>query len=296
MLVIAKHIVTTLSEPIRFIDYCCGLFTQLPSRSSVKKAIKRNHLTLNNKACEYGRFLKKGDEICLIENEASAIKEFKLELDIIYEDDYLAVIDKPSGFVVSGNQFKTIANALSYNLKRSTQTDALLKPKPIHRLDAPTSGLLIIAKTAKALMALGQMLEQKNIQKTYNAIAIGELKGKGLIDDLIEDHIALTEYESLKCIRSLRNESLSLLRLSPKTGRTHQLRIHLANLGHSIVGDKLYGPPGKTLLHKGLFLAATMVAFVHPVSGEELKVEIEVPYKFTRFLEREEERWGKFKG
>jgi len=231
-----------------------------------------------------------------MEGESSAIKEFKLELAIAYEDDYLAVIDKPSGFVVSGNQFKTIANALTYNLKKSTQTDALQKPKPIHRLDSPTSGLLIIAKTAKALMVLGQMLEQKKIEKTYLAIVVGELRGKDFIDHPIEDQTAITEYESIKFISSLRNESLSLLKLSPKTGRTHQLRIHLAKLGHPIVGDKLYGSKGKTLLHKGLFLAATKVEFCHPITRKELVIEIEIPYKFMRYLEREEERWERFKG
>lgn len=293
MKIASRHKVLKLEAPIRFVDYCVGKFELLPSRSSVKKAIKKGHLRLNNEVCEYGRFLKAGDEIQLLEIERSSKSEFKLALEILYEDEHLAVINKPAGIVVSGNSFQNIYNALSFNLQVSNQADSIY-PKPIHRLDGPTSGLLIIAKTANSLMILGQLLEQRKIQKTYHALVIGELKGSGIINEDIESQTAITEYECIKCVPSLRNESLSLLKLSPKTGRTHQLRIHLARLGHSIVGDKIYGPEGKTLLHKGLFLAATKVAFTHPIGQEQLEIEFPIPSKFTTFMNREEERWKKF--
>lgn len=294
MKIASKHKVLKLEDPIRFVDYGVGKFEPLPSRSSVKKAIKKGHLRLNNEVCEYGRFLKEGDEIQLLEIERSSKSEFKLALEVLYEDQYLAIIHKPAGFVVSGNSFQTIYNALSFNLQDSTQSDSIY-PKPIHRLDGPTSGLLIIAKTANSLMLLGQLLEQKKIQKTYHAIVNGKLSDSGNLDTAIDNQEALTTYESIKVIPSLRNEHLSLVKLSPKTGRTHQLRIHLSNLGHPIVGDKLYGEAGKTLLHKGLFLAATQLNFNHPITAEALQLEIPIPTKFTTFLEREERRWEKFK-
>lgn len=294
MNIASKHKVLKLKNPIRFVDYGVGKFELLPSRSSVKKAIKKGQLRLNNEVCEYGRFLKNGDEIQLLEIERSSKSVFKLAIEVLYEDEYLAVIHKPAGYAVSGNSFQTIYNALSFNLQDSSQSDAIY-PKPIHRLDGPTSGLLIIAKTANSLMLLGQMLEQKKIQKTYHAIVTGKLCNTGEIDTPIENQEALTTYESIKVIPSLRNEHLSLVKLSPKTGRTHQLRIHLSNLGYPIVGDKLYGKTGKTLLHKGLFLAATQVEFTHPITEQVLKVEIPTLIKFTTFLEREERRWEKFK-
>lgn len=294
MKIIKTHKIKVLEDPIRFVDYCVGKFEMLPSRSSVKKAIKKGVLKLNKDVCEYGRYLKLGDEIQFVEIEGEIAKEFKLKLEVVFEDDYLAVIHKPAGYVVSGNKFQTITNALNFNLQDSTQTDAI-KPKPIHRLDGPTSGLLIIAKTAAMIKEMGQMLQRKEIQKTYHAVVIGVLEGSGKIDTPIDTQESLTEYHSLNVLPSLRNESTTLVKLHPKTGRTHQLRRHLSSIGHPIVGDKSYGIEGKVLLHKGLFLTSTGVQFKHPVTSEDIIVEIPIPEKFHTFMEREAERWKKFK-
>ncbi len=295
MLIINSHIVKEIIEPVRFCDYCNGLFKQLPSRAGVKKAIKKGELILNGLQVESGRWIKENDKIEYVDLENRMPKDYHLELEVVFEDDYFAVINKPAGIVVSGNQFKTIENCLHGNLKKSKQIDALKYPKPVHRLDAPTSGLLLIAKTKNAHINLGRQFENKTIQKKYAAIVQGVIKEEGVINKKINGQKAFTKFKKIKTISSLRNKYLSLVELSPETGRTHQLRIHLSELGHPIVGDVLYGKKGNTLLHKGLFLVAISLELKHPVLGNELEFKIDLPNKFDTYLERETLRWNKFK-
>lgn len=293
--IIAKHIVEKLDHPIRFEAYCLGLFPQFPSKKGIRKAIKSGTLLLNGKMTETSRWLKESDCIELLDSDVQTPKTFQLEFPVIYEDEYLAVINKPAGFITSGNQYKTIANALSFNIEVSKEADAMKYPKPVHRLDSPTSGLLIASKTQKAHMLLGRMFEQKTIQKTYHAIVQGKLDNKGIIQEAIEGQTAITEYESLQIIPSLQNEYVTWLKLHPKTGRTHQLRIHLAQLGHPIIGDKQYGTTGNILKNKGLFLAAIGLDFIHPITKKELSLKMDPPHKFYSLMEREQRRWKKFK-
>lgn len=217
-------------------------------------------------------------------------------MEVVFEDEFLAVVNKPSGIPVSGNQFKTAAQALPFNLKPSNRKDALLVPLPVHRIDASTSGLLVASKTAGAMVKLGRMFQQRQIEKTYMAVVVGSIALRGEITEPIEGKVARTTYERIALEQSLRNGHLSLVKLTPHTGRTHQLRIHMAHISHPIAGDKIYGEEGKTLLRKGLFLAAVGLKFQHPVLAEEhLDLRIEIPLKFEKLLKREKERWDKFK-
>ena len=296
MFILASHTVPLATTKQRISDYACGIFEQLPSRKGVKKAIKKGSVQLNGQVVETGRWVKSGDVITLVDLEETPPKLYEYDLEVVYEDDYLAVINKPAGVKVSGNQYRTIVNMLSQNLSPSPKTDALKWPKPVHRLDVPTSGLLMIAKTAQAHMKLGQQLEQKTIQKTYHAIVQGTpQKAHMHIHEPIEEHTAHSEYTLLQTVASLQNETVSLVKLSPHTGRTHQLRIHMAQLGCPILGDTEYGEPGNTLLHKGLFLAATALELTHPVLEKPLNIHLEMPHKFKSLLEREARRWEKFK-
>lgn len=296
MFILASHTVSLTTEKQRFSDYACGIFAQLPSRKGVKKAIKKGALQLNGQITETGRWVQPGDVITLWDLEETPPKPYEYDLEVVFEDDYLAVINKPAGVKVSGNQFRTIVNMLPQNIQPSPLTDALKWPKPVHRLDVPTSGLLIIAKTAQAHMNLGQQLEQKTIRKIYHAIVQGTPPKQGHIHEPIDEQTAHSEYTLLQTVPSLQNETVSLVRLSPHTGRTHQLRIHMVHLGHPIVGDTEYGEQGNTLLHKGLFLAATSLELAHPVLDKVLNVSIDLPHKFVSLLEREERRHHKFKG
>lgn len=252
---------------------------------------------INGKIAHSSHWVAVGDVIELMDSEVKIPKIFGLKLEIIFEDEYIAVVNKPAGFPVSGNRFKTIQNALPGNIKPSQMPDAMKIPLPVHRLDLQTSGLLLIAKTKKSQMSLGKMFEEKSISKTYHALVAGMPESeKGEIDFLVENKPSVSFFEKIETVPSLRSEAVTLLRLSPKTGRTHQLRIHCASIGHPIVGDKLYGESGKILKHKGLFLAATGLQFSHPISGVEINLSIDIPFKFSSLLEREKRRWEKFKG
>ncbi|MDO9577691.1 MAG: RluA family pseudouridine synthase [Candidatus Cloacimonadales bacterium] len=292
--VIQSHRVPEDIPQVRFIDYARQIFTIIPSRQGVRKAIKRGEILIDGKPAEYGRWMQPGMLLELIESEKKNPKIFSLKFEVIYEDEFLAVINKPAGFPVSGNRFKTIENALLYNIAISNEADALSLPKPVHRLDALTSGLLIIAKTTSARIELGKQFANKEIQKRYRGIVMAKIADQGTIDSPVEGKEAITDFKLIESIPSLRSGWLSLVDLWPKTGRTHQLRIHLAGIGHPILGDKLYGEEHHVFQGKGLFLCAVELDFLHPISGKKLNFQIEEPSKFRIHLEREQERWKKF--
>lgn len=291
---IAQHIVPSDITKIRFIDYASKIFTEIPSRNGIRKAIKNGNITVDGKPAEYGRWMQPGMKLELWEKTEKPAKIFPLKFDVIFEDEFLAVINKPAGFPVSGNKFRTIENALLNNISVSNESDALINPKPVHRLDALTSGLLLIAKTTKARIELGKQFEEKKIQKRYRAIAMGKLPQSGEIKNLIEGKKAITNFQLIKAVPSLKSDWLSLLDLWLQTGRTHQLRIHLSQLGHPILGDKLYGEKHNIFKGKGLFLCAVELKFQHPITKEKMELKITEPNKFKIHLEREEKRWQKF--
>lgn len=213
---------------------------------------------------------------------------------MLYEDDQLAIVNKPAGLPTSGNQFRTLENALIDQLKPSGAEDAMGWPKPVHRLDAPTSGLVIFAKTLSARIALGSMLEKKKIRKTYQAIVMGRPPASGSLDSPVNGQQAYTDFRLLKTVPSLKSGSLSLLELEPHTGRTHQLRIQLSDAGFPILGDPLYGSPGAILKGKGLFLCAVALRLEHPGSKAPLEVSIPAPKKFESRLQGEQARWERY--
>jgi len=294
MILLKEYIIKEIADNQRLLDYSIDVFKELiPSNKGIKKAIKRGELLLNEEVVETGRYLKIGDKLSLYSTEKNVPTTYNLELEVVYEDEYLAVINKPAGINVSGNMYRTIVNSLPFNLTKSTKPDALSWFRPVHRLDNQTSGLLIIAKTQTAMVKLGNMFENKEIQKVYQAIVIGKTDDEGIIDKDIDGKKSISEFKTLKRIKSLRNKDLSLLELKPKTGRTHQLRIHLSGLGFPILGDKIYGVDGEVLKHKGLFLCSVQLLLKHPIDGKYLDVKIETPYKFISLLNREQRRFDR---
>ena len=285
--------VETLQEKLRIEAYCRGVFEELPSNKSVKKAVAKGAIRVNGEPVSSAYFVEAGDEIELWDLEEKLPAAYDMDIEVVYEDDDLAVVFKPAGLVTSGNLFRTLENAIQGKLK-PCENNPLKWPKPVHRLDGPTSGLVIIAKSVPARIELGRMLERKELIKKYCAILAGRYEGKLEIETPINGKLAKSKIEVLEVKESLNNGFMSKVIMEPVTGRTHQLRIHAAISGHPIIGDKEYGEKGNTLLHKGLFLCAVELVFNHPVSGEMLNVKVDIPTKFKKLMEREYERFIKF--
>lgn len=280
---------------MRLQDYAPKIFDDyIPSHSGIKKAIKRGQFLANGVIAQTGTWINHGQVLELVEDETPQPKVYKFKLEVIFEDDHLAVIYKPSGLTVSGNSFKTVSNALPHNLKKGFLSDSLSWPTPVHRLDNQTSGLLLIAKTKTAQIELGKQFSNHTIQKIYCAIVVGETLINKIINFPIEQKDAETSFEIIKVVKSLKYQNLSCLKVYPKTGRTHQIRIHLAAIGHPVLGDKLYGE--NEFLHRGngLFLCASEVKFMHPKTFETIHLKIDPPHKFKSLLIREKRRWNTY--
>jgi 23S rRNA pseudouridine1911/1915/1917 synthase len=265
-------------------DYSIGIFSNYSTKSALKKAIKKGLIFVDGLTAKTALVISGGEKIeCFTENNESSKRHLNLELSLIFEDEYLAVIEKPAGILVSGNGFKTIDNALLQNLKRSNLSDAC-RPRPVHRLDYPTTGLLLVGKTKSAITELNQLFENKEIKKAYLAITIGEMAAQGTIQVPVDDKKAYTHYHVISTVESTRFGKLNLLLLKPKTGRRHQLRKHLAHVGNQILGDREYGKPELLLKGKGMYLHACTLEFIHPFSEEPVSFQSRIPKRFQKIV------------
>ncbi len=281
---ILKEIIFNESEKKRLIIFAQENFqSEIQSNKGIKKAIKRGVIRLNKEIVKDGVFLKVGDKVQLIEQNIQK-KAFVLGIKILYKDEHLAVVFKPAGIPVSGNLFKTLENALINNIKKSTLPDALPYPKPVHRIDKPTSGLIIVALTKKTLILLGKMFENKQIIKTYYAVVVGKAPHYKEIIKSIDNKEAITKFTTIRTIKSKNYKYLSLLKINIETGRKHQIRKHLSQEGFPVLGDKNYGFKNIDLAKKGLFLTSSELEFNHPITGELLNIKIELPKKFNNIL------------
>ncbi|MCG7502833.1 RluA family pseudouridine synthase [Tenacibaculum sp. Mcav3-52] len=284
MIISETHNVESIATPIRLQEYAVGIFKTVPTKSSLKKAIKKGLVKVNGKIATTALYISKGDTIELFQlEEKTQRKHFDFPLEVLFEDDYLAIIYKPAGMLVSGNSFATIDNALIQNLQKSDSPNAT-RPRPVHRLDYPTSGLLLIGKTTESIIVLNQLFEKKEIQKTYHAICIGKIERKGEINFPIDDKKASTSFEVIETAESPKFDFLNLVKLHPKTGRKHQLRKHLFAIGNPILGDKEYFIENKVLKGKGLFLHASTLEFTHPFTKETINITKELPKKFKKIF------------
>ncbi len=283
-MVIESHTVPQLSESIRLSDYAGGIFKTVSSRKGMKKAIDKGLVLLNGNVAHTGDLLHGGETIELLEDLSQNRPEIDLELEVLFEDEHLAVIHKPAGIEVSGNKRWSIANALSSNLKSSTLADALKFPEPIHRLDYPTSGVLLVGKTASVVIELNQLFEHREVEKLYHAVTIGSMIPEGEMDAPIDDKPSHSSFKVLGTIPSERFGCFNLVELHPHTGRRHQLRKHLSQLGNPILGDKDYGIEGLILNGKGLYLRASSLRFIHPKTEQEIDIRSELPKKFKKLF------------
>ncbi len=278
------HIATPQAKPIRLQEYGVGIFSTLATKSALKKALKKHLILVDGQVATTASYIHGNEMITLNQSvKTNPSKELILKLEVVYEDDYLAIIDKPAGILVSGNTFKTIDKALTQNLKPSSQPDAI-QPRPVHRLDYPTTGLLLIGKTSATILVLNKLFENKRIEKKYFAVTIGKMAKKGKITFPVDEKEAVSNFEIIKTVASERFEYLNLVRLSPKTGRRHQLRKHLFTMENPILGDSTYYKEGLLLKGKGLYLHAFSLEFTHPITKEIVRFEKEFPVKFRKIF------------
>ena len=277
-------IVDSLELPARVSDICHLLLLPISSKSQLKKQIKKGNIFLNGKKAYSGDWVKNGDKLTFLENQRMKSNPH-IPIEIVYEDEDLAIVVKPFGLPTSGNRLRQLDNALPHCLRKSQKPGALVNPQAIHRLDGPTYGLLIIAKTKTSLQLLNAQLEKKEIQKYYRAIVLGKVEDSLELKAPINSQPAFTKVYPIQHFPSKRFQWISLVKLQAITGRTHQLRIHLSQIDHPIMGDRLYCPEDLLVKGKGLYLAATELQLHHPISKEALTFEIDLPKKFQKIIQ-----------
>ncbi|MCL1832553.1 MAG: RluA family pseudouridine synthase, partial [Oscillospiraceae bacterium] len=244
-------------------------------------------------------FVRAGDVIT-VEIPAEKLADIlpqDIPLDVRYEDDYVIIVNKPQGMVVhpaAGNFNGTLVNALMWRYADSLSgINGVIRPGIVHRLDKDTSGLLVIAKNDTAHLALAEQFKARSVLKVYEAIVCGKVKADGVVNAPIgrsasdrkkmcvmskgNSREAVTHYEVVA-----QYDKYTHIRVKLVTGRTHQIRVHMASIGHSIAGDTVYGKALSNL--SGQCLHAKKLGFIHPQSGERMEIDSELPHYFVDFL------------
>ncbi len=269
------------------------------TRSKIQKLIKANQIKVNDKTVNASYKIKENDviEINEIEEEITDILPEKMDLDIVYEDEYLAIINKKSGIVVHpavGNRNHTLVNGLLYHFNEISNKNTI-RPGIVHRLDKDTSGLMLVAKNDQVHEKLSNMIRKKQVERKYLALVWGTVRhDKGTIDAPIGRDInnrqkyTVTDINSkdsithFKVIERLNNATL--IECTLETGRTHQIRVHMAYINHPIVNDEVYC--NKKLINKefGQMLHSKSIKLTHPVTKQELYYEQEPPQEFIEII------------
>ena len=271
------------------------------SRTAVQRLIEENKIMVNGKKEKASYKVQNGDKIEIEEEQAREIelKAQDIPLEILYEDNDIIVVNKPKGMVVhpaNGNPDGTLVNAIMSICKDSLSgIGGEIRPGIVHRLDKNTSGAIIIAKNDKAHINLSEQLKNHEIKKTYIALVRGIVKEnnatinmpigrskkdrkKMAVDKNGKD--AITHFKVLK-----RYSNCSLLEINIETGRTHQIRVHLSHIGYPIIGDEVYSNGKNKWNIEGQCLHAKSLYFIHPITGEKMHIEAELPEYFKKILE-----------
>lgn len=271
------------------------------SRSKVSKMIKNEEILVNGKKTKNSYILKENDlvEVGEIKEEIMQALPEKMDLDIIYEDDDVIVVNKPNGMVVHpavGNKSKTLVNGLLYHSKNLSTINGEFRPGIVHRIDAYTTGLLMVAKNDKAHKILAKELEEKKTTRKYIALVWGIINtDTGTIDAPIGRDIndrkkmAVTDINSKDAITHFkvieRYSNVTLIELKLETGRTHQIRVHMNYIGYPVVNDPVYGRR-KLIDNTGQCLHAKTLGFIHPTTHEYMEFDSPLPSCFENILKQ----------
>jgi 23S rRNA pseudouridine1911/1915/1917 synthase len=279
----------------RLDKYLAGEMTDL-SRSRIKELVQAREVLVNGKKSKVSYKVQKGDliQVTVLPLEPLALEAENIPLDIVYEDQDVIVVNKPQGMVVhpaAGHPSHTLVNALLYHTRDLADSPEGFRPGIVHRIDKDTSGLLMVAKNAAARESLEKQLAAKSNKRQYLAIVHGNFAEEdGTIDAPIgrnpkdrkqmavveKGKSAVTHFKVLE-----QYQGYSLVECQLETGRTHQIRVHMAYIGHPLAGDPLYGPR-KTLPGHGQFLHAKTLGFEQPRTGEWLEFSVQPPEIFQQ--------------
>ncbi len=299
------------AEPADRIDrYLVGLGLPL-SRSRLQKLIRDGAVTVDGRAVSPSRALRGGERVRVVvpEPREDRAEPEPIPVTVLYEDPHLVVVDKPRGLVVhpsAGHPSGTLVNALLHRCADLSGIGGVLRPGIVHRLDKDTSGLLVVAKDDETHRALQAQFRTRSVDKVYLAVVLGRLAGEGVVDRPIGRHPRDRKRMSVdaprgrdartrwRAVQALRGATLVEVRI--ETGRTHQIRVHLAALGHPVAGDPAYGGTRRA---RGIAdqevrrrlaretcqaLHAWKLAFTHPRTGEPLSFEAPPPEAFTALV------------
>ena len=287
------------------LDLFLSAQTEEITRSRFKKLIEEGNVRLNGeKVTKAGTELKIGDavEVCIPEAVEYSVKAENIPIEIVYQDESFAVINKPKGMTVhagNGNESGTLVNALLFALDSLSGVGGVLRPGIVHRIDKDTTGLLVVAKNDQAHVSLAAQIAQKTCFRTYFALLEGNVKEeRGRITTNIGRHpterlqmavlpadkgkIAITDYE----VAARFGNDYTLCKFTLQTGRTHQIRVHAKHINHPIVGDLTYGYKKQKLGVEGQLLHAWELELTHPKSGERMKFNATLPPLFLEILQK----------
>ncbi|MGG7176142.1 RluA family pseudouridine synthase [Clostridium paraputrificum] len=287
-------------EGERIDKYLSQLFVD-KSRSYLQGLIEKGNITVNDKIIKSNYKLRYHDEIKVLLPEPILLKveSENIPLDIVYEDSDIIVINKPQGMVVHpapGNYTGTLVNALLYHCTDLSSINGIVRPGIVHRIDKDTTGILVVAKNDESHNFLSDQLRDHSMKREYYALVEGRIKeDKGTIDKPLgrnkKDRLkigvvpdgrrAVTHYEVLE-----RYKETTLVKCRLETGRTHQIRVHMASIGHPLIGDPLYGFKKQKYKLEGQMLHAKILGFIHPKSREFMEFSSDLPKYFENLLER----------
>lgn len=273
------------------------------SRAYIQKLLDDGHITIGDKPVKSNYKLRAGDciKILIPEPEELEVLPENIPLDVVYEDKDIIIINKPKGMVVHpspGHTSGTLVNALMYHCKDSLSSiNGILRPGIVHRIDMDTTGLLVACKNDLAHRVMSDKFKIHDITRVYTAICYNHFpEPEGTIDKPIARHKidrkkmsidpngrnAVTHY---KVIEELKN-NFSLIECRLETGRTHQIRVHMASINHPLLGDEVYGPKNKSFKTEGQTLHAGVLGFNHPITNEYMEFKSELPEYFKNILNR----------